>query len=86
MAVKSVLKGVGSEIHLMPQLRDHLKEGQCQFGLLVGFTEKMLGQYIPDSQIQSRSPSNPFRSPMHLQDPETGETHVLQRIHPVHHT
>lgn len=46
--------------------------------------EKMLGQYTLGSQIQSHNPSNPFRSPMHLQDPETGETLVLQRIHPAH--
>lgn len=61
-------------------------KGQSQVETLAGSTEKMLGQYTPGSQIQSRNPSNPFRSPMHLQDPETGETHVLQRIRPVHHT
>lgn len=60
-------------------------KGQSQVETLAGSTEKMLGQYTPGSQILSRNPSNPFRSPMHLQDPETGETHVLQRIRPVHH-
>lgn len=61
-------------------------KGQHQIEVSSDSIEKMLDQYTPGSQIQSHNPSGPFRSPMHLQDPETGETHVLQRIHPVHRT
>lgn len=74
------------ELRNKAQLRDHLQEDQYQVAPLAGSTEKILGQCTPDSQIQSRNLLNPFRSPMHLQDPETGETHVLQRIRPAHHT
>lgn len=86
MAVKTLLKRVGSKVRIMSQSHDHLPEGNRLVEPFAGSTEKMFGQYTPDSQIQSRNPSNPFRSPMHLQDPETGEIHVLQRIHSAHHT
>lgn len=86
MAVKTPLKWGGSKVLLMPQLRDHLPEGKWLVEALAGSTEKKIDQYTPDLQKQSRNPLNPFRSPMHLQDPETGEIHVLQRIRPAHHT
>lgn len=85
MAVKTPLKWVGSKARLMPQLRNHLPEGQSQIEALASSTEKTLDQYTPDLQIQSRNLSNPFRSQMRLQDPETGEIHVLQRIRQAHH-